>query len=285
MPTWTFDTPGPVRLDLELPSGVIELETVEGATTHVDLEALTPDAQELVDTALVEASPRGDGHEVRVEVRARWGFFISFSRGPHIRLRVTCAPGADAVVRSKSADLRARGRYGDFEIKTASGDASVEEIAGDARIKTASGDVSLEEVHGSTHVQSASGDVALQRAHGDVVVQSVSGDLWLRDAGASVHANTVSGDQRIEAVVAGMVEAQAVSGDIYVAVRRGSRVYVDANTISGSTNSELQLTDAPQEGEEPEVSDEAPMVEVRAKTVSGDITIARAAAPAQLPAS
>ena len=108
--------------------------------------------------------------------------------------------------------------------------------------------------------------------------------VWIRDAWASVYVNSVSGDQRVEAVFQGAVEAHAVSGDIRVGVRRGSRVYVDANTISGSTNSELELSDAPQESEPAE---DAPMVEVRAKTVSGDITIARAPAPApaELPAS
>jgi hypothetical protein len=65
-------------------------------------------------------------------------------------------------------------------------------------------------------------------------------------------------------------------------VRRGSRVYVDANTVSGSTNSELELSDAPAEDGGGE-GDEGPMVELRIKTVSGDVNIARAAAPAQLP--
>ena len=130
---------------------------------------------------------------------------------------------------------------GSFEAKTASGDVEIEEVQGDARVKTASGDVSLESVGGQTQIQSTSGDVALQQARGEVVVQAVSGDLWLRDAGAGVHANTVSGDLRLEAVVAGVVEAQTVSGDVYVAVRRGSRVYVDATTISGSTGSEFDL--------------------------------------------
>ena len=129
-------------------------------------------------------------------------------------------------------------------------------------------------------IQSTSGDVALQRAGGDVTAKLVSGDLWIRDAGASVHANTVSGDQRLEAVLGGTVDANAISGDVYVGVRRGSRVYVDANTVSGTTSSELDLSDAPQEA--PPDAD-APMVEVRAKTVSGDIMIARAPAPAQLP--
>jgi DUF4097 and DUF4098 domain-containing protein YvlB len=154
---------------------------------------------------------------------------------------------------------------------------NVGDVAGEARVKTASGDVALDEVGGRAQVNSASGDVSVQRAGGDATVQLVSGDVWIRDAAASVHANTVSGDQRLEAVVAGVVESHSVSGDVWIGVRRGSRVYVDANTISGSTSSELELSDAPAEA--PAIEDEGPLLEVRAKTVSGDVTIARAPAP------
>jgi DUF4097 and DUF4098 domain-containing protein YvlB len=193
MRSWDFDTPGPVRLDLELPFGRIDVDTDESATqTHVDLD--------------------GSG--------------------------------------------------------------------GDVQVKTASGDASMSEVHGLTHVQTASGDIAVQQAHGDVTVQGVSGDVWIKDARRSVHVNTVSGDQRVDAVVEGSIETQAVSGDILIGVRRGSRVYVDANTISGSTSSELNLSDAPDDDvEDGAAADEGPMVEVRAKTVSGDVSLVRAAAP------
>jgi DUF4097 and DUF4098 domain-containing protein YvlB len=183
-------------------------------------------------------------------------------------------------VRTKSADVAARGTYGAFEVKTASGDVVVGEIQRDGRFKSASGDIAVDEVGGQLHVQTASGDVAVQRVRGDLVAQLVSGDIWVRDAQASVHVNTVSGDQRIEAVVDGTVEAKAVSGDVYVGVRRGSRVYVDANTVSGSTGSEFELSDAPADTSDGDDDESAPLVELRLKTVSGDIQIARAAAPA-----
>jgi DUF4097 and DUF4098 domain-containing protein YvlB len=279
MPTWDFDTPGQVRLDLEIPFGRIEIETATGETTHVSLEGNESVSRELIENARVDAHRRGDGTEVIVEVRHR-GFMFSIGRSPEIRLRVICPPGADVIVRTKSADITARGSYRSLEAKTASGDIEIDEVAGDARIKTASGDVALQEVGGQTEIQSTSGDVALQRAGGDVIAKLVSGDLWIRDASGSIHANTVSGDQRVEAVVAGTIESNAISGDVYVGVRRGSRVYVDANTVSGSTSSEFDLSDAPHEGEP---DPDAPMVEVRAKTVSGDIMLARAPAPAPLP--
>jgi hypothetical protein len=277
MPTWDFNTAGPVRLELEIPMGRVEIETVAGDQTHVELEALTSAGQDLVAESRVESRESGGVYEVRVLVPQRSGWFISFERDPHIQLRITCPTNAELSVRTKSADVTARGEYGEVDIKTASGDVTVEEIAGDARAKTASGDVHLEKVGGATRVNSASGDVAIQRAENDVTVQLVSGDIWIRDAGASVHANTVSGDQRIEAVVEGVVESHSVSGDVWIGVRRGSRVYVDANTISGSTSSELELTDAPA-GSVSE-DEEGPLLEVRAKTVSGDISIARAPAP------
>jgi DUF4097 and DUF4098 domain-containing protein YvlB len=279
MPTWDFDTPGQVRLDLEIPFGRIEIETATGDTTHVSLEGNESYSRELIEEARVDSHQRGDGSEVIVEVRSR-GIMFSIGRSPEIRLRVICPPGADVNVRTKSADITARGNYRAFEAKTASGDIDIDEVAGDLRIKTASGDAAVQEVGGQTEIQSTSGDVALQRAGGDVIAKLVSGDLWIRDAGGSVHANTVSGDQRFEAVIQGSIDATAISGDVYVAVRRGARVYVDANTVSGSTSSEFDLSDAPADDAPDE---DAPLVEVRAKTVSGDIMLARAPAPAQLP--
>jgi DUF4097 and DUF4098 domain-containing protein YvlB len=276
MPTWDYDTPGHVSLDLEIPIGRVDVTTTNGAKTAVSLEG-SSDLEDLIDSAIVECRPRGEGHEVRVEVRRRSGFFFSFGHTPDLRLRVTVPPGADLFVRTKSADVVARGEYTSAEVKTASGDIQLDTVDRDVRVKTASGDFALQEARGTTHIQTASGDVAVQRAAGDTTVQAVSGDVWIRDAGSSLHINTVSGDQRLEAVVEGAVEAHAVSGDILIGVRRGSSVYVDANTISGSTASELDLADAPAE----EPADDAPerMVEVRAKTVSGDISIIRAAAP------
>ena len=279
MPTWDFDTPGQVRLDLEIPFGRVEIETATGETTHVSLEGNESYSRELIEDARVESHQRGERSEVVVEVRSR-GFMFSIGRTPEIRLRVVCPPEADVNVRTKSADLTARGNYRSVEAKTASGDIEIDEVSGDLRVKTASGDIAVQDVGGQTEIQSTSGDLALQRAGADVVAKLVSGDIWIRDAAGSIHANTVSGDQRFEAVVAGAVEATAISGDVYVGVRRGSRVYVDANTVSGSTSSEFDLSDAPAD----EAPDEnAPLVEVRAKTVSGDIMLARAPAPAQLP--
>ena len=86
----TYSTPGAVRLNLEIPAGRIEIETSNTDETRVELEALGGNEfiRELVESARIELLRRGDGHEVVVEVKMRHGFWISFGRGPDLRLRV-----------------------------------------------------------------------------------------------------------------------------------------------------------------------------------------------------
>lgn len=268
----TYETPGPLRLRLGLPVGQMEVETVEGTTTTVELEAVSSDMEELVSEARISCRERGNGHEVVVEVQSRFGIFISLGgRSQDIRLRITCPHGADLEATSKSADVRVRGEVGRVEIKTASGDTSIDSADGDVQFKSASGDFHINHAGGRMQLQTASGDVFVRRVDSDCVAQLVSGDFFVEDARASVSANTVSGDQKIDAVCSGTVESRAVSGDVLIGVRRGSRLYIDANTVSGSTSSEFDLSDAPDdEGES--ASDES-FVEIRVKTVSGDIRI------------
>jgi hypothetical protein len=283
----TYSTPGPLRLNLEIPAGEIEVVTGNTDETRVELEAVANNdaIRELVENSRIELVKRGEGHEVVVEAKSRHGIFISLSRGPDIRfggpdvrLRITCPNGADLDVRTKSADLRARGEYGTVDIKTASGDTQIEKANGTTRIKTASGDVHIDDVASSLDVQSVSGDLHVGAVHGDIRAQLVSGDVHVRDAGGSISTNTVSGDQRFEGVQRGRIELKAISGDVTVGVRTGARVYVDANTVSGSTSSEFELSDTPAAAPAPD----APLVELFVKTVSGDVRIERALAAVEL---
>ena len=80
--------------------------------------------------------------------------------------------------------------------------------------------------------------------------------------------NSASGDQQIGSVFHDSVNLRSASGDIPVGIKEGSRLYVDARSRSGDVLSELPVSDVPPEGD-------APMVELRANTMSGDITIHR----------
>jgi DUF4097 and DUF4098 domain-containing protein YvlB len=268
----TFETPGPLTVMVELAAGRIELETHAEPRAYVALEGLDEESRGLVEQARVELRERAGAQELVIEAPERkgWGgFFLGGRRG--FDLRVRCPEGSALRVQSKSADIRGRGRFGTVDISTASGDLAIEEIAGDARLKSVSGDVEVAKVAGEASAQSTSGDVKVGRVAGSLTISSVSGDLLVSDAAGNVGANTVSGDQRLEAVREGSVHLQSVSGDVNVGIRRGSRVYLDCNTMSGDTSSDLEVSGGP-------VSEDGPLVELRAKTVSGDIRVVRAAA-------
>jgi hypothetical protein len=113
----TFSTPGPVRLDLDMPAGEIEIETANTDETHVVLEAVSTNeqVQEMVAAARIESSRRGDVFHVTVEVRTRHGVWISFSGGPDIRLgtpdmrlRISCPAGAELDVKTSPPTSRRR---------------------------------------------------------------------------------------------------------------------------------------------------------------------------------
>ena len=66
-----------------------------------------------------------------------------------------------------------------------------------------------------------------------------------------------------------------MSGDVRVGVGRGTRVWIDATSVSGDLGSELGLDDREPDTDEPDPGG-GPVVPLRVKTVSGDVSIVRA---------
>jgi putative adhesin len=263
----TFHTPGPLSLSIRVPAGTIEIETTETATTEVELEPIDRNAAEVIGDATVELRGRaGAGHELVVEIEMRR--FLVFSTAPRVRVRIRCPHAADLDVKTVSADVRCEGRLGAASVNSVSGDVALPDVEGDARIKSVSGDVRVRQVEGVVQIQTVSGDVTADAAGGTVSITTVSGDLTVREAGRSVTTKSVSGDQFVGAVRGGAT-CQSVSGDVYVAIPRGTQVYIDANSRSGDVTSELDPSEG---GGEPQ----GEVAELRVKTMSGDIRIARA---------
>ena len=269
----TFEVQGPVELDVRLASGDIDVDPNTEGRVEIELIAHDEESQRLVDNARIELNPHGNRSTVLVDVPQKKGFSISIFGRSGIECRIRCPHESGLSVRTKSADVSARGVLGGLNVQTASGDVDVDRVSGGVNVKCASSDFSAREVTGGVNIQTASGDIDLSVAHGPVNVTSVSGDISIGEAYDNVNANSVSGDQDHGAVMQGVVAAHSVSGDVTIAVRRGSKAFLDCTTVSGDTTSELELSsDAP--------AGNGPLVEIRAKTVSGDIRITRAPAPA-----
>jgi hypothetical protein len=267
----TFDVQGTTEVEIRLNAGDIQVDPTLDGRVEVDLTAHDDEAQELVDAARVELQ----GNRVLVDVpQKRGGFSFGNLFGRQgITCRVRCPEGSLVSVRSRSADVSVRGAIGGLNVATASGDVEADRVNGGINVKSASGDVQIRVVTGGVNVQSASGDVDLGAVGGSINVNTASGDVTINAADDNVNVSTVSGDQEHGAVMRGNVSAHSVSGDVHIGVRRGSKVYLDCTTVSGDTSSELEVSpDVP--------ATDGPLVEIRAKTVSGDIQITRAPAPA-----
>ena len=232
----TFAVSGPLRLDLSLSSGEIEVEAAPVEEAVVELELLHG-SEAAVEEARVEL--RGDQLIVKVD-----------HRRAEVRLRVQAPEGSALDAKTASGDLRTRGPLGAAEVKSASGDVTLDSVAAlDAKL--------------------ASGDLLVAQVAGDARVDSASGDVELGEAGAGVRLRTASGDQALRSVAEGQVELKSASGDIRVGIKRGSRVWVDARSMSGDVSSELEVGDeAPGE--------EGPLVELKVMSMSGDIEVVRA---------
>jgi hypothetical protein len=249
-----FHTPDPVELEVNVPVGEIDVETIDGDESVITVEG----SEKMLELTEVTF----DGRRMVVQLRGKKPFGItisigdlSFGSGGRLHIRARVPHDSAAALATAAADMKLRGRVRSLESKSASGDLVVRgEIERDATVKT------------------VSGDAILERIGGDFRFTSVSGDVLARSVGRSVEGKTVSGDARIESTREGSVTLQSVSGDIEVGVEAGTSLDVDAGSVSGDLSSEVPL------GSEPDSGDDGggPRLVVRGKTVSGDFRVFRA---------
>ena len=265
----SFETPGRVGLRLDVPSGEVTVKTWDEPRVDVEVTAARSDeaSRQAAAETRVEATDRGGRHEVTVRVPKREGRFgISWGRGPELDVVIHCPEGADLELATHSADLEARGPLGEVDVRSASGDVAV--LATESlTCTTASGDLRAGPVAGSLAAKSASGDIDVEVCGGQGSASTVSGDVRLGRAGGAVALSTVSGDVDLELAEAA-VRVNAVSGDVAVAMRPGLLLWLDVQSVSGSVTSSLDVGEAPEDGTE--------QVELRVRTVSGDVRISTA---------
>jgi hypothetical protein len=268
-----FETPGSVSLQIKLPSGRVVVTTADQPRTTVEVVALGRRGQDAIDEIEVTMDERPGRHVVRIEQRDkfRWGP-IQISWGGDFECRITCPPGTDLDLSGGSTDLRAEDELGEVAVSTASGDIKLGTTRGAVQLKTASGDVGVGVLPAPSSIATVSGDLYVEGIEAALNGRSVSGDVTVGKVAGELGFSTTSGDVDVKTVLSGDVRLQTVSGDVRVGVARGTRVWIDAVSVSGDLGSELGIEDG-----EPGAETESSVVPLHVKTVSGDVSVVRAA--------
>ena len=253
MTTHTFETPRPISLYVENGSGSISVTAEETAVTTVEISGRHAD----------EAIVRQDGDQISVLApKMRAGFL-----GGDAKLSMVIGIPTDSTlaIKSGSADVTARGSYRAGQVKSGSGDVGIEILDGPAVVETGSGDVRIDTADQELRVKSGSGDVEIGSNNAPAVIKTGSGDLTVLESHGDVAMTTGSGDFVVRSASRGRLTAKAASGDVHVGIPAGVPVWTDISTVSGHIRSTVQGAGEPDEG--------ADHVELRAKSVSGDINL------------
>ncbi|HEY5873288.1 MAG TPA: DUF4097 family beta strand repeat-containing protein [Gaiellaceae bacterium] len=269
-----FETPGSVSLQVKLPSGRVLVTTADQPSTTVEVVAIGRRGQDAIDEIDVTLDDRPGRHVVKIEQRDRfrWGP-IQITWGGDFECRIVCPPGTDLEFSGGSTDLRAEGELGEVSVRTASGDIRVESASRELQAKTASGDISVDTIAAQSSLATVSGEIDVERLDAPVTARSVSGRVTIASISAALGVSTTSGNIDLKAISGGDVRAKSVSGDVRIGVARGTRTWVDASSVSGRLESELGLEDQEPSGDAGDA-----VVPLHVKTVSGDVSIVRAAA-------
>ncbi len=266
-----IESHGPITLHLENGKGSVEVTAHDTTGSTIDLSGTD------VDDVRVELV----GDDLFVIAPQHRGGFLGGDR--RIDMVITIPTHSSLAVKLGSADLVASGTYADTSVRTGSGDVQLEVIGGACLVETGSGDVVIERTEQPLRVKSGSGDVTVRHtaqevsistgsgdveigaSEGSTQVKTGSGDLKVRHARSNVSLTTGSGDLTVDAMAAGQLQMKGASGDVRIGVPAGVPVWTDVSTVAGRIHSTLEGAGQPEPGQD--------FVEVRAKTVSGDIVL------------
>lgn len=241
------------EIEISCSSGSLTVESGAAGTVQVTIDSRHPEAWRVLQS----------GNSVTVSYERG---LLEFDRGGgRARIRIVTPDGSSLRANTASADVRAVLDLDRVTIASASGDVLLGDVR-TAEIKTASGDITLGQVEDDLTARSASGDIRADSVGGDTSVITASGDVGVDRAEGSLSASSASGDVRVGRYLGEDLESSTMSGDLIVGLPPGRTVKLNARTLSGSVR-------LPERKPSSEMA--VPVVSVRLKSVSGDITIRR----------
>ncbi|MDQ1074590.1 MULTISPECIES: DUF4097 family beta strand repeat-containing protein [Microbacterium] len=195
----------------------------------------------------------------------RWDNFLEVFRnfgagGPKAEVSVAVPRSVALTLGVVSASALVSGLRTDARLNTVSGDIIVDGLVGDVSANAVSGDVQVRELEGALSANSVSGDVTVTGTVTKASIDTVSGAMLVDSTGPvqSIALNSVNGAAtiRLDRGLPANYVSRSVSG----------RVQIDGLVRSGSGPTNYTGSTGTLAGS---------FVDVRANTVSGEITVLR----------
>jgi DUF4097 and DUF4098 domain-containing protein YvlB len=278
----TFNTPGPIDVNLSLLVGHVRITATDRDTTEVEVRAgssAASSAKMVVETQVDYA----DG-QLRVRTPKTIGRLLG-GKSARIEVEIALPAGSRIDGDNGAGDLHAEGTLGDTRYKTGFGTIRLGQT-GRARLNTGAGDISVERVAGDAEITTGTGRLQIGAVEGTATVKNSSGETWIGEAGGALRANSANGDiavdqarggatlktahgsLRVLEAVRGRVSLETAAGSLEVGIPAGTAAWLDLDVKNGNVRNTLDGSSGPVEGDE--------KVEVRGRTYFGDIVIHRA---------
>jgi DUF4097 and DUF4098 domain-containing protein YvlB len=278
----TFDTREPITATIDVVAGDVRIAAAERTTTAISVEPTdtgSDDDRRAAEQTRVEYAngkllvkgpklrswlPRTNGGSVNVTVELPTGSNV---HGDAAMADFTC-DGPLGECRLKTGLGRVRvDEAGTLSIKTGIGDITVDRATRHADVTSGSGEIRVSELDDSAVIRNSNGDTWVGTARGDLRVSAANGNIAIDVAQATVAAKSANGDVRLGDAVRGAAVLETKLGDVEVGIREGTAAWLDVRASAGRVHNALAAAEAPGESAE--------KVEVRARTVAGDVVIRR----------
>jgi DUF4097 and DUF4098 domain-containing protein YvlB len=278
----SFDTPTPISATIEVVSGDVRITASDRTTTLVTVEPT--DAGNDEDRRAAESTRVEYAAGQLLVKQPRLRSWRPRNGGGSLDVTVELPAGSSVHADGAMADFTTEGPLGETRIKTGIGrirvdeadkltlkggigDITVDRASGHAEITSGSGEVRVRELGSTAVIKNANGDTWVGVATGDARLSAGNGDIAVDESQASVAAKSANGDVRLSDVARGAVVLETKLGDLEVGIREGTAAWLDVQARAGRVRNALEAADAP--------GPAAETVEVRARTVAGDVVIRR----------
>jgi DUF4097 and DUF4098 domain-containing protein YvlB len=137
-------------------------------------------------------------------------------------------------------------------------------------IHTAHGDSHIDAACNTLEVRSTAGDIKCTAAcHTRMQLESTAGDIDVKHAAAHTDIRSTAGDVDVQVTQPAQVHVRTTAGDIDVEVARGFETQIDAQTLAGDIDNDIEITNTADGADTPA------QVILNLEALSGDISIDR----------